>query len=159
MTQSELLRQIETYFRLQDEAAHPNRQKVREEQEAVTDDEWWAQAKAQMAHMRPEFLEVIERNKEQMIRDRNVRFDSEAAYRERIIKQKAVELLPFVAAIRAETNAASDVTEHEILSATARRDDQAAPKAEKNVESNPSRMEQLAQQVRATYDERSKDLN
>lgn len=140
MTQSELLRQLEDHFRKQEESVAEHRHKMREEQEAISDDEWWEQAKSNMGKMRPEFMEIMERNKEEMIKNRSMKFLNDETFRDRRIKQMAIELLPFVAAVRADRSSTGDVTKDEIELASIRQ-------SVKQMDSGLARLERSAAQI------------
>ena len=140
MDQREMLRQLEEHFRHEDERLAEHRQRVREQQEAISDEEWWEEAKAKMGKMRPEFLEMMERNKAEMIKNRSLNFLSDETFRERRIKRQAAELLPFVAALRSESEASGDITSDEIAKASMRM-------SAKQIDSGLSKMEQNAHKI------------
>ena len=121
MDQRELVRQLEAHFRAEDEKLHDLMRKSRQEQDALSDEEWWARIVSDTRGIRPEMLEIFERNKDEMIKNRPKRIGSEEGFREKNIQRQVMELLPYVATYRAETGAIGDVTDEEIFVATHRK--------------------------------------
>ena len=121
MDQRELVHQLEGHFRKEDALLQERLRASRQEQDALSDEEWWDQLVARTKEIRPQMMEVFERNKEEMIRNRPKRIGSEEAFREKTIQRHVIEILPFVAAYRDETNSSGDLTDDQIYVATMRR--------------------------------------
>jgi hypothetical protein len=141
MDQRELVRQLEAHFRAEDEKLHEQMRKSRQEQDSLSDEEWWARIVSDTASIRPFMLEVFERNKEEMIKNRYKRLGSEEGFREKNIQQKVMELLPYVAAYRSETDANGDLSTDEIYVATMRKSSEVTKSAMAQFEAGKSQIE------------------
>ena len=114
MDQRELVRQLEVHFRKVDQILHDHRKKVHEERGAISDEDWWAELIERTRGIRPQMLEVFERNKHEMIAKRFQTVSSEEGFREKMIQRRVMELLPFVSVIRAERGENGDLTSEHI---------------------------------------------
>ncbi len=141
MDQRELVRQLEAHFRAEDEKLHEHMRKSRKEQDSLSDDEWWARIVADTIGIRPFMLEVFERNKEEMIKNRYKRHGAEEGFREKNIQRKVMELLPYLATYRAETGATGDLTSDEIHVSSMRKSSEFSKGAIAKIEAAKDRFE------------------
>ncbi len=118
MTQQELVRRLEEHFRKEEQTLMEQREQVHEQQQQLSDEEWWQRVIADTVSIRPEMLQVFERNKEQMIANRFKTLSSELDFREKIIRSRVMELLPFVSALRKEQDSVGELTDEQIQQAS-----------------------------------------
>jgi hypothetical protein len=124
MDQRQIVQRLEEHFRNEDKALFDQRNRVHEERSSVSDDEWWAELIEQTRSIRPQMVEVFERNKQDMISKRFQTAKSEEDFRLKTIQRRVMDLLPFVSIIRIELNAEGDLTVDQIQLALARKTQQ-----------------------------------
>lgn len=118
MTQQELVRRLEEHFRKEEQTLMEQREQVHEQQQQLSDEEWWQRVIADTVSIRPEMLQVFERNKEQMIANRFRTVSSELDFREKTIRSRVMELLPFVSALLKEQEVEGELTDEQIQQAS-----------------------------------------
>lgn len=112
MDQRQIVKLLEEHFRKEDKDLHDHRKRLHEERVSISDEEWWDELIERTRAIRPQMVEVFERNKEDMILKRFHTISSEEDFRERMIQKRVMELLPFVSAVRAETEETELTDEH-----------------------------------------------
>ena len=120
MDQRELVRQLEEHFRNESQAFIDQRKRIHQEREALSDEAWWDQLVERTRAIRPQMLEIFERNKEEMISKRFETILKETDYQEKIIQKQVMGLLPHVSAVRADMEAYGDLTAEQIQRAEIR---------------------------------------
>ncbi len=143
MDQKQLAKQLEAHFRAEDEKLHEHERKSRLEQDLLSDEEWWARIVSDTASIRPFMLEVFERNKDEMIKNRYKRHGAEEGFREKNIQRQVMELLPYVATHRAENGASGDLTSDEVYVAFMRKSAESAKSAISQFETGRDKIENL----------------
>ncbi len=114
MDQRELFRQLEEHFRNEDRAQLDQRKQIHLERESISDDEWWEELIERTRKIRPQMLEIFERNKIEMIAKRFLTISSEEEFREKVIQKRVMELLPHLSALRLENDEQGKVTDDQI---------------------------------------------
>ena len=112
--------QLEQMLRDEDRALVVARKKQLDEMAALSDEEWWQHLILQTKEIRPQMIEVFERNKEAMIAGRDKPAKQEIEFREKAIQRKTQELLPLVMELRLETGATENLTKEHFQKATER---------------------------------------
>ncbi len=120
MDQRELVRQMEAFFRKEDEEALQKRNEVQVQRDSLSDEEWWDQLVEQTRSIRPQMLTIFERNKAEIIAKRLETTKSEVGYYEKQIKQKVMMLLPHIMVIRSDRGITGDVSREQIEAARRR---------------------------------------
>ena len=118
--------QLEQMLRDEDRALVVARKKQLDEMAALSDEEWWQHLILQTKEIRPQMIEVFERNKEAMIAGRDKPAKQEIEFREKAIQRRIQELLPFLMELRLETGATGNLTRQQFQIANERLDGAAA---------------------------------
>ena len=124
MDQKHLVKQLEEHFRNEDQGQLDHRKRVHEQRGSQTDEEWWKELIERTKSIRPQMLDIFERNKAEMIAKRFETVSSELGFREKMIQRRVMALLPHVTAVRLEKAEDGDLTDHQIQLAQLRQSEQ-----------------------------------
>jgi hypothetical protein len=136
--QREIVKKLEEHFREEEKSQHEYRKRIHEDRLSLTDQEWWEELINRTKSIRPQMLSIFERNKEEMISKRFQTIHSEVGFREKLIQQKVIELLPHVSAIRVEIGVTGDLTVEHIQLAALRFEAQSREKERNNSSAKPT---------------------
>ena len=112
--------QLEAMLRAEDDDFVAARKVQQDRLAAMSDDEWWDQIVSQTKDIRPQMIEVFERNKTEMISGRHKPAKQEVEFREKTIQRKTLDLLPFVMELRNEEGATGNLTKNQLHVASMR---------------------------------------
>ena len=122
MPENELEQQLEQFLRKRDKDFVDHRKKHHQEQDSLTDEDWWAQLIERTQAIRPQMLPIFERNKSEMIAGRHKTAKQESEYREKQLRKKVLELLPLIYIVREDLGATGPLDEMQVEAAMLRLD-------------------------------------